>query len=194
MLALGCERPRYLEDYFVYLETLLKRKPNTLYMYVLVCRPLLILSPASPLPLRLYQYLKRTVGWVGSHNDVDRHDAFDTLRTLATKYKRKIHHALASSTLEDKVQNNEMPPGGLEQVEWEVMQDYERLIAVDIGTLLTTAAKKEFYLRFLAVLMTALCVRVSQGRMKVVKLYTITLTLITVSHKGDPNSLVLTEA
>jgi hypothetical protein len=178
MLALGCERPRYLEDYFVYLETLLRRKPSSLYTYVGVRRLLLILPSASNLTLRLYQYLKSTVGWAGSHNNVDRNDAFETLRTLARKYKGRMKHALASSTLEDKVQNHEMPPGGLEQVEWEVMQDYERLIAVDLRTLLTTAAKKEFYLRFLAVLMTALCVRVSQGRMKVVELYTILPTLI----------------
>jgi len=33
MLVLVCTYPGYLEDYFVYLETLMKRKPASLYTF-----------------------------------------------------------------------------------------------------------------------------------------------------------------
>ena len=135
------------------------------------------------------------MGWAGSHDNQSTVDLNECMRRLARKYRRKTTHALASSTLEDKLQNNEMPPGGLEQVEEEVMRTYERLIAVDLGTLSTTAMKKEFYLRFLGMLMTALCVRVSQGRI-LVRFYTKSSSSTSNGQprKGDPHSLVLAEA
>jgi len=75
------------------------------------------------------------------------------------------------------VQNGEIPPGGLEQVEFEVMKAYESVTRVDLATLITAAAKKDFYMHFLCILMTAICVRVSQGRM-LVKYYSLFSSLL----------------
>lgn len=86
---------------------------------------------------------------------------------LCSKYKRKTKERVALLTVEDKVADRKWPRGGLEEVETAVMGDYERTIAVDMQSLVTASDKKAFYLLYVSILMTAICVRVSQGRMQV---------------------------
>lgn len=107
------------------------------------------------------------VHWAGSHDNQSTEEVKKLMSTLCSKYKRKDVGALASSTLEDKVADGRFPVGGLEEVETAVMEAYARVIVTDIKSIGSEADKKSYYLYFLSVLMTAICVRVSQGRMQV---------------------------
>ena len=111
--------------------------------------------------------MKAAVTWAGRRANITTREFAGLMRKLAASYKKKKKLALAASTVEDKIADGKMPPGGLEQVERAVLNEYEVLSRVDIATLATVATKKEYYIRVLAVLTTAICVRISQGRMQV---------------------------
>jgi len=146
----------------------MKKKAGSLYTFAMVSwRRHLSLCSSLSLMQCLYQYVKATVTWAGRRANIRTREFAGLMRKLAASYKKKKKLALAASTVEDKIADGKMPPGGLEQVERAVLDEYEVLIRVDIATLATVATKKEYYLRVLAVLTTAICVRISQGRMQV---------------------------
>jgi hypothetical protein len=79
-------------------------------------------------------------------------------------FKLSVDHDLAKKTLNDSIKNHKIPESGLEGIEKKALEVYEKLARVDLSTLTSIEAKKEYYDEFTSVFYTLLYARVSQGR------------------------------